>query len=103
MLRERDLPANLNEVVGAAREMWIESAKKEFEKDGDYGSCILGDGICIDVIPKGKRKPVQKMLISAREVAQCQGSIHYERGQSAVVEYLKSQGIDAYYESGWMD
>lgn len=103
--RQRDLPSNINELVANARDLWLNATKEEFEKDGkrDSGCCILGDGVVMDVILPRKRKASQMMLISAREVQQCQGSLHYERCKSVAVDYLRANGIDAYYNSGWMD
>lgn len=103
--RERDLPANINELVSNARDLWLKASKEAFADDGeqDLGSCIMGDGISMRVILPRCRIPTSKMLISAREVQQCQGSLHYERCKSVAVEYLRENGIDAYYDSGWMD
>lgn len=103
--RQRDLPANINELVATATDMWLKAAKEEFVNDGeqDLGSCILGDGVCMDVILPRKRNASRTMLISAREVQQCQGSLHYERCKSVPIEYLRANGIEAYYDSGWMD
>lgn len=102
-IKEKDLPVNLPAIVAEAKALWSEAAKAYYAEMGDVGSCILGDGIVMDVIPKGCRKSQKKTLIPSSSVACCQGSVHYEVTKDVAIEYLKAYGVDAYYCYGFMD
>lgn len=95
--------SNFNEVINEARAMWEKSAREYYERNGDVGSCVLGAGICVDVVPPRCRKARSVMIISASSVARCQGSLHWEYNVGAVVDYLRSNGLDAYFDCGRMD
>jgi hypothetical protein len=90
-------------VIETAREMWDEQAKKEFEKYGDRGSCIVGDGIVVSYIPPRCRKPTELFIIRSSSVAYCQGNLHYEATLHVALDYLKSHGIECRYNHGRMD
>lgn len=92
-----------NEVVNNARDMWMVSAEEHFNEHGDVGSCVLGAGIKVEVVPPRCRKPRSLMLISANEVAKCQGSLHWEHNVQEIVNYLRGQGLDVYFDYGRMD
>ena len=105
MIYESNLPESFDKVVHKAKLLWKNAAINEYNKDNrqDIGTCILGDGICVNIVPKRCRKPRKVMIIPSSSVAQCQGSAHYDRCYHVAIEYLKSHGIDAYYHYGTMD
>jgi len=95
--------SNYSEVIAAARVMWKKSAEAYYNEKGDVGSCVLGSGITVDVVPPRCRKPRKMMLISSHEVARCQGSLHWEHNVGLVVDYLRANGVDAKFDWGRMD
>lgn len=90
-------------IVATAKAMWEALCIAHYAEHGDTGTCVLGAGIYCMAIPKGKRKPRKHTLISALSVAQAQGSTHWESGKSAVLAYLRANGISCAYEYGFMD
>lgn len=102
VLRDKDL-AGLTNVIAKAEQVWRDASKEEFEKIGDVGSCIMGDGVAITYLGPRKRKPVTKIIISSSRVACAQGSIHYERHKDKALKVLKDHGIDCFYKWGMMD
>lgn len=93
----------LKPFVNTARELWKDASRKEFDKRGDEGSCIMGDGIFIYLVPARCRKPVRYTLIDSHEVSFAQGSLHYEATKDVALNFLKQNGIDAQYDYGRMD
>lgn len=67
-----------------------------------WGSCVIGEGFYVYFIPKGKRKPIKMFLCTASGAAFC-GSIPWENSKDEVAEYIKSNGIEAYFTYGRMD
>ena len=92
-----------SDAVKAAKVMWSIKSKEYFDKSGDTGSCVVSDGIYILYTPKRCRNPQKLMLIPSREVAWCQGSLHYEASKDEVVSFLKENGIECSYTYGRMD
>ncbi len=103
MYKDKDFSPEFNETILKAKNMWIESCKKNFEQFGDQGSCVCGAGIVIDYIAPRCRIAKDKMIISSRDVMQCQGSLNWERGQNEVVKFLNDNGIKASFRWGWLD
>ena len=101
--KHKELDAKFYEIVGKAKQMWASYCRQNYAEFGDSGSCVLGAGISIHCIPSRCRKAQPLMIISSNEVAQCQGSLNWERHHEKVVEYLISKGIDAYYTWGNLD
>ena len=92
-----------SEVVSSAKQIWTVKSKEYFDQHGDRGSCIVSDGIYILYKPKRCRNPQKLMLIPSREVAFCQGSLHYEYYKDEVVAFLQENNIDCSYDYGRMD
>lgn len=90
-------------VIAKAKEMWSEICAKNVASYGDRGSCVVGAGIAVYYVPKGCRKLGAKIIIAAHNVAKAQGSVTWEDGMEAVIEFLKENNINAFYEPGWMD
>ena len=90
-------------LVEKAKNIWMEASKAEFEKIGDTGSCVMGDGIYVLWTPPRCRKPQKLMVIRSREVAFAQGSIHYEKTKDKALMFLQNLGVDASYDYGMMD
>lgn len=86
-----------------ATKLWAHAAGEYYKKHGDTGTCIVGDGIGIYLIPKGCRKPQKVLIIPSSRVAHCQGSSHYEATKSVAMEYLREQGLETHYNYGFMD
>jgi hypothetical protein len=93
----------MKSVIDTAREMWLEASRKEFQKTGDRGSCIVGDGITVYFIPPKCRKPVEFFIIRSSSVAFAQGSLHYEATMQIALDYLKENGVECRYNHGRMD
>lgn len=100
-------PAELAEfdgVIDAVRDVWRSQIRDYVKKHGDMGTCVLGAGIAVYWVPKGKRKIVHKMVISADDVTCAQGSITWEHSVRAMIELLAEGGLEgAFYEPGNMD
>lgn len=64
-------------------------------KDG--GTCVIGEGLYIDFLPKGKRKPIQKDIIGQPFQGNNYRALKYAQ------EFLSSKGITTYYSPGRMD
>ena len=90
-------------VVNDAKNLWKAKCESNFQECGDVGSCVVGAGIYVYYIGKGKRKADKRMIINAMSVSSCQGSLNWEHGQEEIVSYLKENGIDAKFEYGTMD
>lgn len=95
--------SEFSEIVATAKAMWEASCIAHYAEHGDTGSCVLGAGIYCRVIPKGKRKAIDHMLIPAESVAQAQGSTNWESGRKEVLEYMRANGVSCAYEYGFMD
>ena len=91
------------EEIARAKDAWEKAAGEVFKRDGDRGSCIVGDGIKLAVIMPRKRKPEYVMLIPSREVAWCMGSAHYEATKDVALRMLQRVGLPVIYDFGRMD
>ena len=65
----------------------------------DEGTCVLGAGIACYAVPKGCRKPRQILLTDAP----FQGNVGSQRASNRALQWLKEQGIEAYWYDGRMD
>ena len=65
----------------------------------DDGTCVLGAGIAVYAIPNGCRNPQQCFLT----VAPFQGNVGSYNASKRALEWLKSQGVEAYWYDGRMD
>jgi hypothetical protein len=67
----------------------------------DTGTCVLGAGICIYVILKGKRNPSRMNIIRAP----FQGNVGSYQALKPCLEYLQTNcpELGAYWEDGNMD
>jgi hypothetical protein len=94
----------LKPIISKAKTLWENAAREIYLQEGDKGSCILSDGIEI-YYQRDKRSkyPKKLMIICSREVAQCQGSLHYEVTRHVALDYLKLNGIECTYNFGNMD
>lgn len=90
-------------IIEEATKMWEQSCIEDFEQNGDRGSCVMGAGFFIFYIPPRCRKPIRHMVISARKVARAQGSVNWEAGYEKVLNFMKSKGLDVYYDWGYLD
>ena len=102
VLRDKDL-VELKDVILEAERVWKDASREEFQKIGDVGSCIIGDGVAISYLGPRKRKPVTKIIISSNAVACAQGSAHYEKHKDKALQVLKDNGVDCFYSWGRMD
>lgn len=89
--------------IEEAKAEWARLAKETYERSGDQGSCVIGDGIKIYWIPPRCKLPRERMIIASNEVSHCQGSLHYEAHADTILKRLRANGIDAHYCSGRMD
>jgi hypothetical protein len=102
VFRDSDL-SKLQSIIEKAKELWKEASKKDFEKNGDRGSCVAGDGIFVNYLGPRKRKPVRRCIISSHEVAFCMGSSHYESCKDIPINYLRKNEIECFYNYGYLD
>lgn len=65
----------------------------------DEGSCVLGAGVAIDVVPKGCRIPRRVIVVGAP----FQGNVGSEKACVRAVEILRTSGLDAYWYDGILD
>jgi len=101
--KEKELDDYFWEWTYRAQKMWIHICKENIEKYGNIGTCVLGAGIYINLIPKGKRKPRKYLIIESSEATNYQGSIIWEDGVEDVLKFLKKYDIEADYHPGRMD
>lgn len=69
------------------------------DKNGlkDGGTCVMGEGLYIDFLPKGKRKPIRKEIVGQPFQGNNYRALKYAQ------QFLLSKGITTYYDSGRMD
>ena len=89
----------LEKVIETARKMWREASAAYMKKEGDVGSCVLGNGLAVAVKPPKKRN-IYKLLI-ATPVGQSESPGWHT--MQPVIDYLKANGLDVWYECGRMD
>ena len=90
-------------VINRARALWHYRCDQDYHKNGDSGTCVLGAGIAVPLLPKGCRNPRKHMVISADEVSCCQGSLNWERSVEEIIAILKPHLPGVHYASGRMD
>lgn len=88
-------------VLKKAQDMYTKACKAYFRKNGDFGSCVLGNGIHIAVKPPKARNAFSMCICSPREGGQSEGAGY--ACKDPVLKFLKDNGIDAWYEHGRMD
>jgi hypothetical protein len=81
-----------------AEQLWLEQWK--YQGAEDQGTCTGGKGLQVWYVGKGKRIP-QKLTISRCDWVQ--GNVSAQRSKENALNYLKSKGISADYNDGWMD
>jgi hypothetical protein len=81
----------------------ISDARKVAEHDAkigrDEGTCVLGAGVAVDVLPRGCRRPQRRIVISAP----FQGNIGSLNACRRALALLIIAGLDAYWYDGVMD
>lgn len=91
------------QALNEATKLWAEKCEAYVKENGDVGSCVIGAGIEIEVIPKGCRKPRRQIVISNHDVTRVQGSCVWEASQREVVQFLKDKGIECRFNYGILD
>lgn len=89
--------------VDAAKVFWAKRCAETIAQKGDYGTCVLGAGLVVNYLAKGKRKPRDLKIISAHDVTNAQGSCVWETSYREAIAFLAGRGIIATYEAGNMD
>lgn len=100
--RPEDL-AKLQNVIWNARDKWRALCEKNLKNFGDTGTIVMGAGIAISYIPPRCRYARSHIIIHANEVSRCQGALNWETNISSILDFLRANGVDAYYEPGRMD
>lgn len=95
--------ANLVSVILDAKHLWEARCKQYMTVYGDCGSCVLGAGISINFIPKGKRTPRRLQVIRAMDICRAQGSLVWEDSKDEVLRVFERAGIEVFYNWGNMD
>lgn len=103
--RDIDLEnSEFREVVENAKLLWKQRCTEYLDKHGDRGSCVIGAGICVRYLGPRKRKWVSKTLISPTSVlSRVVGNLVWETSAEEIVTFLRSKGIDAFFELGRLD
>lgn len=91
----------VEKVLNKAQEMYTKACKAYFKEHGDYGSCVMGNGIYIAVKPPKKRNVYRLEICRPIGGGQSEGASYHCK--DPVLAYLKENGIDAWYECGRMD
>ena len=103
--RPLDIDDNFKETIKFAEFLWHIKVSEYMEKNktpnGMYGSCVICDGIYINFIPKGKRKPIEMRILGTGSAA-C-GSLPWEDSKDFMLDFLKSRGIECFYNYGRLD
>lgn len=90
-------------IVAQGKRRWAELCEREYQSNGDQGTCVLGAGIAVYCIPPRCRKPIEKILIHAHDVSRAQGSVTWEKSVYGIIDELRAKGLDCYYAQGRMD
>ena len=89
--------------INSARALWHYRCDQDYHKNGDTGTCVLGAGIVVPLLPPRCKVPRTHMVISADEVSCAQGSLNWERSVDEIVELLRPHLPGVYYACGRMD
>lgn len=89
--------------IGEAVALWTNKCTEYVKKNGDRGSCVMGAGIFVYVKVPNKRYARELCIISSIEVTPKQGSCIWESSQREIVDFLKSKGVECFFNQGWMD
>lgn len=65
----------------------------------DTGTCVLGAGVAVYVVPKGCRVDRRRILIDAP----FQGNVGSRIACTRALEHLRSAGLDVFWHDGRMD
>jgi hypothetical protein len=90
-------------VIDQAKEMWQKRCDEYIRRYGDNGTCVLGAGISVYYIPKRCRKAISGRIITQNDVTNAQGSLVWEKSVDEVIGFLKTNGIECFYNPGNMD
>lgn len=102
--QESDLDGHgFRQAVTQATEMWRDKMEEYFKANGDRGCAVLGAGIYIHFLPKGKRKPDKLCIINPQPISPAQGECTWSGSAKDVVAFLKTKGIHSWFECGRMD
>lgn len=97
--KKKDLE-KFQKVIQIAQDLWKAKTVAYVKEHGDKGSAVIGDGIFVDYIPPGCRKPRPLKIVSP---AGAQGCGNYEQFKDEIIKYLKDSGLNCYYLYGTMD
>lgn len=86
-----------------AKLLWRDKCNQYMRLHGDCGSCVVGAGISISFILKGKRKARKLQIIRAMDICRAQGSVVWEDSKDIVLKVFEDAGIEVYYNWGTMD
>ncbi len=86
-------------IIEEAQRRWTAASAAHMEKNGDRGTCVLGNGLAIAVKPKGKR--VAYTLLICLPVGQSEFPGYATKDK--IEKFLKDNGLDCWYECGRMD
>lgn len=90
-----------DDVIRTAREMYAKACRAYFKKNGDFGSCVLGNGIYVNVKRPRFKQPFKMMIAHPSGGGQSESAGYSTK--DPVIAYLKANGIDAWYDHGRMD
>jgi hypothetical protein len=94
--RDADLAALAPVLVKAEEIMRWDVASKKFRDDG---TCVLGAGVAIDVLPPRARNPRRQVVVHAPY----QGNVGSYNACQRAAAYLRMMGVACYWYDGVMD
>lgn len=94
-LRDRELWRDWAGPLAEANAACVEDAKRE----RDQGTCVLGAGVALYVIPPRGRVPRLLVVVDAP----FQGNVGSHKACARALEILRAAGLDAFWYDGRMD
>lgn len=99
--------AQKKEIIEQATELWRTRCHEYFKRHGNQGVCVLGGEIKVCYLPPRKKNYRYKSIICVGDVTgdviKIQGNMVWESSANEILDYLKSNGIKAYYDPGVID
>lgn len=102
--RDRDFEdVRFQDILRTAGDLWKMKIEAYVQAHGERGCCVLGAGIAVHYVPKRCRNPRMRIVINPHQICMYQGSVVWEASADSIVDHLKAQGIDCWFEYGRMD
>lgn len=98
--RDKDFDGKFWNIVEEAKVLWSRKVDEHIKKNGDQGFfATLGAGIYIFYLPPRHKIPKRKEILSPPPAAYGK-ALHYMSIANEVVKFIRSKGIDCFYDPG---